>query len=111
MVLSGDDTCVRSVRDPARGFASMVANTFGALSSFASSRARLEIYTNGRVLACNKSAPAFLMSWFLMPHASRFVRVVYALLLYHKVVVDDRNDTGLADGYAVTLDNGSHLRM
>ena len=62
-------------------------------------------------LNLNKSAPAFLTSGFLMPHASRFVRVVYALLLYHKIIADDRNDTGLTDGYAVTLDNGSHLRM
>jgi hypothetical protein len=87
----------------------MVANPFGALSGFASSRARL--YTNGRVLSCNKSAPAFLTSWFLMIHTSRVVRVVYASLLYHKVTADDRNDTGLSDGYAVTLDNASHLRM
>jgi hypothetical protein len=67
----------------------MVANPFSAYGGFASSRARLEIYTSGRVLCCNKSAPPFLTSGLLMINTSRFVRICYASLLYHKVTADD----------------------
>ena len=89
----------------------MVANPLSTLSGFASSRARLGIYTTGRISSCNKSAPAFLTRGLLIINTFRFVRVVYASLRYHKVTADDRNDTGLADGHAVTLDNAGHLRM